>query len=261
VRFELLVVPSCAPAQLTVRDAPDDPFVFGSEEDVIDATSVSGGHDGSHYCVRVEFAEPLPTRRGEFGQAASASIGFDTDSNTETGFNGVAFPCSGSLGGRPVLGSEVSARIAFTGQVVIPLRVLTPRAGSGAGGPAPQPAVFGFALFDERSLEFMVPMSVLGDDEFYFAMSFNGLASSDCLPSGGGIASPTPAANGDINCDGVVNSLDSALVLQKVAGLRLDTLVCEYLGNVDQREGSGPIDAVLILQYSSGLLAELPGDP
>jgi hypothetical protein len=158
-----------------------------------------------------------------------------------------------------VLGSDVSARIPFTSQVVIPLRVLTTRAGPGAGGVAPQPAVFGFALFGERSLEFIVPMSVLGDDEFYFAMSFNGLASSDCLPSGGGIRSPTPAVNGDINCDGTVNSLDSSLILQKVAGIRLETLLCEYLGNVDQRDGIGPIDAVLILQYSSGLLPELTG--
>jgi len=261
VRFDLLTVPSCAPAEFTVQDAPADPFVFGPEENVVDATSVSGGDDGANYCVHVQFARPLPDTQAEFGDVASASIGFDTDSNTETGFNGVGFPCNGGFEFRGVLGTEVAARFDLNGQVVVPLQMPgPPRFGKG-GLPLPQPdPVFGFVLVGERSLQFIVPMSVLGDDEFFFAMSFNGLASSDCLPNGGGIMSPAPADLGDINCDGATNSLDSTLILQRFAGLLTQPLVCEYLGDVNQDASAGPIDAVLILQYSSGLLSEFPID-
>ena len=69
---------------------------------------------------------------------------------------------------------------------------------------------------------------------------------------------PTPFDRaGDANCDGSINSIDAALVLQLTAGL-LDALPCT--GNADAN-GDGDltsVDAALILQYSAGLLGHLP---
>lgn len=71
---------------------------------------------------------------------------------------------------------------------------------------------------------------------------------------------PTPTAggpSGDANCDGHVNSIDAALVLQSGASL-LHSLPCSSLANVNGDGGINSIDAALILQYSAGLLNHLP---
>lgn len=65
---------------------------------------------------------------------------------------------------------------------------------------------------------------------------------------------PRPAQTlpGDANCDGVVNSVDAALVLQFVAGLRV-SLPCRENADVN---GDGRVDArdaALILQIDAGL--------
>ncbi len=65
---------------------------------------------------------------------------------------------------------------------------------------------------------------------------------------------PTPARPaGDADCNGLVNSIDAAFVLQLVAGL-IGTVPCPIPADVN---GSGEIDAIdatLILQIDAGLL-------
>ncbi|MCH7718986.1 MAG: hypothetical protein IIB21_05900, partial [Chloroflexi bacterium] len=65
---------------------------------------------------------------------------------------------------------------------------------------------------------------------------------------------------GDANCDGLVSSIDAALVLQFVAGL-LSALACEDAADADGDGNLSSIDAALILQYSAGLLSSLPPSP
>lgn len=62
---------------------------------------------------------------------------------------------------------------------------------------------------------------------------------------------------GDVNCNGEINSIDAALVLQRTAGL-IDSLACEQAGDVNGDHILNAIDAALILQYSAGLIDELP---
>ncbi|MEX0786384.1 MAG: dockerin type I repeat-containing protein [Dehalococcoidia bacterium] len=65
---------------------------------------------------------------------------------------------------------------------------------------------------------------------------------------------PTPITPpGDANCDGIVNSIDAALVLQLVAGL-LGSLACEQAADVNDSGNVDAIDAALILQIDAGLL-------
>lgn len=62
---------------------------------------------------------------------------------------------------------------------------------------------------------------------------------------------------GDVNCAGVTNAIDAAIVLQFGAGL-IDALACQERADVN---GDGDIDsrdAALILQYVAGLLQSLP---
>ncbi len=70
-------------------------------------------------------------------------------------------------------------------------------------------------------------------------------------------ATPTPLVEeGDANCDSSVNSIDAALVLQRVAGL-LATLPCPAGADANDDGQVNSIDAALILQYVAGLLPEL----
>ena len=61
---------------------------------------------------------------------------------------------------------------------------------------------------------------------------------------------------GDVNCDGIVSSIDAALVLQSNAGL-ISSLPCEDKADVDGSGGVNPLDALLILQFGAGLLDAL----
>ncbi len=80
-----------------------------------------------------------------------------------------------------------------------------------------------------------------------------------------GLPTPTPTPSGpppvglvgDVNCDGVVNSIDAALVLQLDAGLITTLLICA-LPDANQNGTINAIDAALILQYSAGLVGHLP---
>ncbi|OGO51049.1 MAG: hypothetical protein A2148_10730 [Chloroflexi bacterium RBG_16_68_14] len=90
---------------------------------------------------------------------------------------------------------------------------------------------------------------------------------------GGGlppVSTPTPTSTptpwfipiprsllGDVNCDGRVNSIDAALILQFAAGL-IDELPCPEKDDVNVDGTINSIDATLILQYDSGLIDSLP---
>ena len=62
---------------------------------------------------------------------------------------------------------------------------------------------------------------------------------------------------GDSNCDGSVNAIDAALVLQYSAGL-LFLLDCGLNAVVNGDDAVNSVDAALILQFSAGLLSNLP---
>jgi hypothetical protein len=68
---------------------------------------------------------------------------------------------------------------------------------------------------------------------------------------------PTPAGlEGDTDCNRMVNSIDVALILQRVAGL-LGSLACPANADVNDDGQANSIDAALILQYVAGLLPGL----
>lgn len=88
--------------------------------------------------------------------------------------------------------------------------------------------------------------------------SLLGLAASDYLDAlmcEGLVASTR--ANGDVSCDGVVNRIDAALVLQYDAGL-LAALPCLGNGDISGDRAVNSIDAALVLQIEAGLIGRLP---
>jgi hypothetical protein len=77
-------------------------------------------------------------------------------------------------------------------------------------------------------------------------------------PTSTATRSPTPLPSaGDVSCDGRVNSVDAALILQGVAGL-IQTLPCMAQADVNGDGDVDAIDAALILQFEAGLLDSLP---
>jgi alpha-tubulin suppressor-like RCC1 family protein len=81
-------------------------------------------------------------------------------------------------------------------------------------------------------------------------------------------ATPTPASPpmptattaaglpGDVNCDGTVNSIDAALLLQFGAGL-IASLACQDAADVNGDGNINAVDAALILQSDAGLIDSL----
>ena len=65
---------------------------------------------------------------------------------------------------------------------------------------------------------------------------------------------------GDVNCDDLTNSVDAALILQKVAGL-IDDLDCEENADTNFDGTTSAIDAALILQLDAGIIDEFSGQP
>ncbi len=64
-------------------------------------------------------------------------------------------------------------------------------------------------------------------------------------------------AVGDANCNGAVDSIDAALILQLTAGL-VGSLPCQQNADVNGNGSVDSIDAALVLQFTAGLLPNLP---
>ena len=64
-------------------------------------------------------------------------------------------------------------------------------------------------------------------------------------------------ALGDFNCDGLINSIDAAIILQISAGM-IVPLPCTGDGDVNHDDELNAIDAALILQYTAGLITTFP---
>ena len=92
-----------------------------------------------------------------------------------------------------------------------------------------------------------------------------GYNSSGRLGDGTNIDRPTPvdvmelskAPSGDVNCNGSVNSIDAALVLQFIVGLT-PSLNCQADADVNENGDVNSIDAAIILQFVAGLIPGLP---
>ena len=69
---------------------------------------------------------------------------------------------------------------------------------------------------------------------------------------------PTPSGGlpGDVNCDGSVDAIDAAFILQLVADL-IEAVPCPQNADVNGDGDIDPIDSALILQYSAGLIPSL----
>ena len=89
---------------------------------------------------------------------------------------------------------------------------------------------------------------------FLIAISMLLLASAALVP---GAAAGDPAvASGDVNCDGSVNSVDAALILQFEAALK-DSFACPDAADVDGDSAVNSIDARIVLELDAGIQAGL----
>ena len=81
------------------------------------------------------------------------------------------------------------------------------------------------------------------------------------LPTATPTRPPPPPAprdpDGDVSCDGIADSIDAALVLQRAAQ-SIAALPCPAAGDVNRDGAISTVDALIILQYAAGLIAGLP---
>jgi hypothetical protein len=68
---------------------------------------------------------------------------------------------------------------------------------------------------------------------------------------------PVPILTGDADCNGTVNAIDSALILQFGAGL-IPGVDCSNAADVNLDGAVNAVDSALILQFAAGLLPGLP---
>lgn len=73
-------------------------------------------------------------------------------------------------------------------------------------------------------------------------------------------AGVAPGSFGDVSCDGRVNSVDAALILQFDAGL-IESLPCFPAGDLNGDFSVNSVDAALILQIDAGLISLPPDQP
>jgi len=111
-------------------------------------------------------------------------------------------------------------------------------------------ATFMFLCTDDGSITLDPTETVVTDEE----LEEHGEAGPDMLTVDcqGGL----PELNGDSDCNGSVNSIDAALILQNGAGL-LANVPCPGGADVDDNGMINAIDAALVLQFTAGLLDEL----
>ncbi len=104
--------------------------------------------------------------------------------------------------------------------------------------------------------------ATIGGPQAINATTVNGAVSctSDAPPTAthepGATATPPPGDHkvaGDADCNGTVNAIDAALMLQYAAGL-IDAVGCPDDGDVNHDGVVNPIDAALALQMSAGLI-------
>ncbi len=81
-------------------------------------------------------------------------------------------------------------------------------------------------------------------------------ATSSPAPSPTATPTPVPASLGDVSCDGAIDPVDAALLLQFVAAL-LGSLDCLEAADVNGDGSVNALDATLILQFSAGLISQL----
>jgi len=68
----------------------------------------------------------------------------------------------------------------------------------------------------------------------------------------------TPTSRiGDVSCDGAVDPIDAAFILQFDAGI-INSLPCSQNADVDENGTIASTDAALVLQYSAGIIDSLP---
>jgi hypothetical protein len=91
------------------------------------------------------------------------------------------------------------------------------------------------------------------------AYKYNNAAQLRVLHCGNQTCGPkkSVATPGDANCDGAVNAIDAAVVLQYSAGL-IKAPGCEVNADVNGSRSVNSLDAALILQYVAGLIHSLP---
>lgn len=108
----------------------------------------------------------------------------------------------------------------------------------------------------------------LDQPEQIICPTLGGYPTFDGYTSPSSVYSPPPACAavtivtslplaGDVNCDGVVNSLDALLLLQFISGL-VPSLPCPDAADANGDGVVNAVDATLILQFEAGLISRFP---
>ncbi|MCI0777511.1 MAG: dockerin type I repeat-containing protein [Chloroflexi bacterium] len=242
-------MPACPPPDFTVMDQVGDVSDFGDPvtgPDYHDIVSTGVSMSEDDVCVHVTLADPFDPE----GVRPELSIGGAVRIVTAptSGNVAVASTCDRAQ----LRGVDLSFNInGQHGLLAFP---------SGLESDAPPFAVM---LFDDETLTLAVPKAFLGGAEsvryavWLLTRLFGVRSGADCAPDKSFIDVP-PKPLGDANCDGRVNAIDSATVLQVTAALA-DYANCHYVADVDDDGTIGSIDAALILQLEAGLIDGLPG--
>lgn len=123
--------------------------------------------------------------------------------------------------------------------------------GMTCAAPTGSPA-FDSDIVNGGTYEFLTPFDV---GNFYrYRCQVHPVAMSGVLRVEGDLPAPQI---GDVNCDGNINSIDAALLLQLGAGL-VASLPCQQNADTNDDGSVNSIDSALVLQYAAGLLLQLP---
>lgn len=268
LNVEVLDIPSCPAARYTYTDPTGDTIDRGFPPGLIppvqqqDISAVHLSTSSQSVCVTVDLNNHIDPPDAATGAGFLLSISFDGDSNLATGYpSDLDYACT-----EPAqLGTDLGISTYSTAGIIVPFysQLVPPPL---PGTPVATGENYAILLLHDRSAQLIVPLAALGgDNTFDFALYVGSpnYGASDCAPNGGhitcvrGECQLTQSLLGDANCDGRVNAIDAALVLQLNAGL-LQDLPCRAFADANQNGSIGPVDATLILQYSSGMLPALP---